>query len=159
MADHVTDELTALLDGELADLERARVEEHLKACAACAAERDLLAAALGAVAAAAAIEPSPQLRRAVLNAIDAEPQGWRARFGSLLSVRFLVPAGVGAAAAAVLVAVMAVRATHLPPQLEDLEIARHLELLQDYDVVAMALPAGVDPEDADVVAHLDELEN
>ncbi|MGC4120350.1 MAG: DUF3106 domain-containing protein [Myxococcales bacterium] len=128
MADHVTEQLTALLDGELVDLERARVEEHLKACASCAAERDSLAMAMKSIAALAApIEPSADLRRAVLNAVDAEPLGLGARFKALLSVRFLLPAGAAAVAAVALAMVFAGR-TPDRTTIEDLEVARHLEV-------------------------------
>ena len=60
---HGTEQLSALLDGELSEAERARVEEHLKACAACTAERDLLASTVKSVAALPGIEPSAALRR------------------------------------------------------------------------------------------------
>ena len=154
MADHVSEHLSALLDGELPDLERARVEEHLKSCAACAAERDGLAAAMKSLAAVAPVEPSAALRRAVLAAVDGEPQGLRARFQALFSIRFLVPAAAAAGAVAVLA--LAARPPD-PAAAEDLAIAEHLELLQDYDVVALAMPTDVAASDLDVVAHLDEL--
>ncbi|HEY3446621.1 MAG TPA: zf-HC2 domain-containing protein [Myxococcales bacterium] len=157
MADHVTEQLTALLDGELSDLERARVEEHLKACATCAAEREALCAAMKSVSAfAEPIEPSPALRRAVLAAVDAEPRGLKARWKALFSARFVVPASLAAAAAIILLVVVGSRAPD-GAAAEDWAVAEHLELLQDYEVVALALPAGVSPADADVVAHLDEL--
>ena len=155
MDDHVTEHLSALLDGELPELERARVEDHLKSCAACSAEREALSAAVQSLASVAPVEPSPALRRAVLAAVDAEPEGLLARLRSLLSWRLLVPAAAATAAGAALF-VAAAR----PPEgglAEDLAVAERLELLQDYDVVALALPADVAASDLDVVAHLDEL--
>ncbi|MBI5547017.1 MAG: zf-HC2 domain-containing protein [Deltaproteobacteria bacterium] len=149
----MSEELTALLDGELSALERARVEEHLRSCPACAAERASLEAALGSLARVEAIEPSPELRRRVLARVAVEPEGLLARFRALFSVRFLVP--VTAAVAAALVLMLAQREEG--PAASDLEVAEWLELLQDYDVVAVALPTDIPPADLDVVAHLHEL--
>ena len=75
MDDHVSEELTALLDGELSEAERVRVEEHLRGCAPCAAQRDLLQAALGSLARVTPLEPSAELRRRVLASVDGEPLG------------------------------------------------------------------------------------
>ena len=151
MSAHVNEDLTALLDGELAGEERERVEAHLKECPACAAERDVLKAALGLMQ-VPAIEPSADLRRRVLNAVDAEPVGLLARLRGLVSLRFLVPAAAALGAAAVLFV-----GTYPNPALEDLEVAERLDLLQDYDVVATAFPADIPAGDMDVVANLHEL--
>lgn len=155
MTTHVSEELTALIDGELSPEERARVEAHLSECPACEAERGLLRGALASVAALAPVEPSAQLRRNVLNAIDEEPQGARGWLRSLLSARFLVPA-VAASGAALALALAVARPT---PEagLDELEVAEHLELFKDLDVVAAA-PEGVNLEDLVVVAQLDLLE-
>jgi len=156
MSEHVRDELTALLDGELAQTERARVEAHLGQCPECAAQRDLLQGALASVARSTPIEPSVDLRRKVLAAVDAEPQGFAARFHALLSMRFLVPAAAGLCAALVL-ALSAGREQSVGAG-EELEVAEHLDLLQDYDVVATALPLDIAVADMDVVANLHTLQ-
>ena len=156
MDPHVTEELTALLDGELSELERERVERHLRECAGCCAERDRLHAVLGSLAQVAAAEPSLELRRKVLRAVDAEPKGLRARFRALLSVRFLFPATTAACAAAAF-AIWIHSSGKVPAAAVDLEVAERLELFQDYDVVASALPMDVSASDMDVVAHLHEL--
>ncbi len=156
MTEHVSEDLTALLDGELPAEARARVEAHLSACPACTAERDLLAGALGRVAAVPPVEPGTDLRRKVLLAIEQEvpPQTLGAFLRGLLGARVLVPSGVAIAAGLVLYA-----AGRPVPEagVDELEIAERLELLKDFDVVAAA-PAGVNPEDLLVVAQLHELE-
>jgi len=154
MTAHVSEELTALVDGELTPADQARVEEHLAGCATCAAERTLLLGALGRLGAVEPIEPSADLRRKVLNALDAEPQGARSWFQSIFTARFLVPAvAAGGAALALAFAV----ARPVPEGgMDDLEVAERLDLLQDLDVVEAA-PVGVSPADLVVVAQLDVL--
>lgn len=151
---HVHEELSALLDGELAPADRARVEEHLAACAECAAVRAELSRALGSLRTVEPIEPSAGLRRRVLAAVDAEPLGAAARFRALLSPRFWVPAAAALAAGLALFF-----AASRPEGADaDLEIAERLELLQDYDVVATALPPDIAAGDLEVVARLHELQ-
>lgn len=156
MTEHVSEDLTALLDGELSAERRDEVQAHLSSCPACAAERDLLATALGRVAAVPPVEPGPDLRRKVLLALDQEaaPRTWGAFLRGLLGARVLVPSGVAVAAGLLLY----VSGRPVPEAgVDELEIAERLELLQDFDVVSAA-PAGVNPEDLLVVAQLHELE-
>ena len=156
MGEHVKEELCALLDGELPDGEKARVEGHLALCPDCRAQRELLQGALASVARAAPIEPSVELRRRVLAAVDAEPQGLLERLRALLTARFLVPAMAGLAAALVLV--VSVGREQPVSAGEELEVAERLDLFQDYDVVATALPMDIPAADMDVVVHLHELQ-
>ena len=150
---HVADDLTALLDGALDPGRRAEVEGHLSACAACRAERDLIAGALSAVA---ALPPPPPpapgfeqrfyarlareapRRRTLLERLSAHPFRW------------LVPATGLAAALAV-----GIWVRHAGER-ADLEMARHLDLLENYVEVA-SLDVVETPEDLEIVAHLDEL--
>lgn len=150
---HVADDLTALLDGALDPDRRAAVEGHLDACDACRAERDDLARTLAALSALPPPSPPPPgfeqrfyarlareapRRRSLLDRLGARPLRW------------LVPAtGLAAALAVGLWVREAGRR-------EDLEVARHLDLLENYVTVA-SLGAVETPEDLDVVAHLDEL--
>jgi anti-sigma factor RsiW len=154
MSAHVSEHLTALLDGELPEAERAQLESHLRECATCASERDLLAGTMGSLKQAAAIEPSDPLRRSVLAAIDAEPEGLLARLRALLSARVLIPS---AAALAAVVVLIVGNPRGPESDMVDIEVAQHLDLLQDYDVVAMAMPSDIAARDMDVVAHLNEL--
>ena len=150
---HVDDELTALLDGTLDPVRRGEVEGHLAGCARCRAERDLLAGALSTLAALPPPAPPPPgfeqrfyarlaretpRRRSLLERLGARP------------MRFLVPATGLAAALAVGVWVRQDR------QRADLEMASHLDLLENYVAVA-SLDLVETPEDLDLVAHLDEL--
>jgi anti-sigma factor RsiW len=151
---HVQEELVAFIDGELPEIDRSRVAEHLLSCADCRAERALLEGAIAASLRGPFLKPSPQLRRNVLDAIAAEPQGLLARWRRLLAPRFLVPAAaLGAAALALAVA----SGREKPATLVEYAVADRLELLKDYDLVASAAAEGLSPEDLDVVAHLDEL--
>jgi anti-sigma factor RsiW len=150
---HVEDELTALLDGALDPVRRAEVEAHLAGCPDCRAGRDLLSRALSTLAALppptpprpgfeqrfyARLAREAPRRRALLEWLGARPLRW------------LVPATGLAAALAVGIWVRQDR-LHA-----DLEMARHLDLLENYVEVA-SLDLVETPEDLDVVAHLDEL--
>lgn len=150
---HVADDLTALLDGALDPARRAEVEGHLIACDACRAERDDLARALAALSSLPSPPPPPPgfeqrfyarlareapRRRSLLERLGVRPLRW------------LVPATGLAAALAV---GLWVRESG---RREDLEVARHLDLLENYVEVA-SLGAVETPEDLEVVAHLDEL--
>ena len=150
---HIADELTALLDGALDGARRAEVEAHLAGCAGCRAERDRLARALSALAALpppaaprpgfeqrfyARLAREAPRRRSLLERLGAHPLRW------------LVPA-TGLAAA--LAAGIWVRQDR---QRADLEMASHLDLLENYVAVA-SLDVVETPEDLDVVTHLDEL--
>lgn len=152
-ASHVDDELTAFLDGALDPERRAAVEGHLAACAGCRAERDELARTLATLSALPPPPPPPPgfeqrfyarlareapRRRSLLERLGARPLRW------------LVPATGLAAALAVGLWV------RQAGQREDLELARHLDLLENYVEVA-SLGAVETPEDLEVVTHLDEL--
>lgn len=151
---HVADDLTALLDGALEPARRSEVEGHLSGCAACRSERDQIARALAAVATLPPPPPPPPgfeqrfyarlareapRRRTLLERLSAHPFRW------------LVPASGLAAALAVGIGV------RQAGERADLEMARHLDLLENYVEVA-SLGAVETPEDLEVVAHLDELE-
>ncbi|MFT3913170.1 MAG: zf-HC2 domain-containing protein [Anaeromyxobacteraceae bacterium] len=149
---HVVEDLTALADGALPE-ERAReVRAHLAGCAACRAEEARLTAALSLLSRLpAAPEPSPYFGTRLAAAIAEEerrPRGLVAR----LSMRWRLAIPAGAVAAAGLAAFLGIRAQRA----EERAIAEHLELLSDYEVVA-SLDTVETEEDADVVAHLDEL--
>ncbi len=150
---HVEADLTALLDGALDGERRAEVEGHLAGCAACNGELDRLARALSALSALPPPPPPPPgfeqrfyarlareapRRRSLLDRLSAR------------SVRWLVPAA--GLATVVAVGIWARGAG----ERADLEMARHLDLLENYVEVA-SLDVVQTPEDLDVVAHLDEL--
>ena len=150
---HVEEDLTALLDGALEPGRRAAVEAHLAGCAGCRAGRDALAAALATIGSLP--PPAPPLpgfeqrfyarlareaprRRSLLERLGARPLRW------------LVPATGLAAALAVGIWVRQDR------RQAELEMARHLDLLENYVEVA-SLDLIETPEDLDVVVHLDEM--
>ena len=150
-------ELTAYLDGELSPSERARVDTHLPGCPDCRATLALLERSVATLHALPAFEPSPQLRRAVLQRVSEEGErGLGARW-SRLRAAWVLPAFATAAAAGVLAFML----THSSRQgvmeaLEEpggLELAANLEVVGDMDVLGMDRP-----EDVEVVARLDELE-
>jgi anti-sigma factor RsiW len=150
---HVGDDLTALADGALSPARRAEVLAHLDGCASCRAERDLLDRALATLS---TLPPPPPPAPGFEQRFYARLAREAPRRRSLLAwmadrpLRWLVPA-TGLAAA--LVAGVFVRQAGLR---SDLEVARHLELLENYVEVA-SLDLVETPEDLDVVAHLDEL--
>jgi len=149
---HVGEDLTALLDGALAPERRAEVEEHLSGCAGCRAERDRLRAVL---AACAALPPPPapapgfeqRFFARLAREKDLRPSPWH--WLRLSPWRLAAPVAGLAAVAAVAVGVWQVRSDRL-------EMARHLDLLENYVVVA-SLDTVESAEDVEVVAHLDEL--
>jgi len=150
---HVADDLTALLDGALDPVRRAEVEGHLSACDACRAERDGIARALSAFAALPPPPPPPPGFEQRFYARLAREASRRRSFLERLSAhpfRWLVPATGLAAALAVGIWV------RQAGERADLEMARHLDLLENYVEVA-SLGVVETPEDLEVVAHLDEL--
>ncbi len=157
---HLEEELTALVDGELPELERVRVEEHLASCALCRGRRDALLAAVQqsrAGRAAFDVEPSAALRRKVLEAVRAERRGlWVSLSEWLWAPRLLAPL---AAAAAGLALFFAVRAPvpQDPQELAELAVAERLDVLSDYELLSEAAAEEISPEDLAVVAHLHEL--
>lgn len=150
---HVREDLTALLDGGLDPERQAEAEAHLAGCAECRAEQRRLATVLSAVAAlaplpgpAAGFEQRFYARLAREKAQRPPVLRWLRRS----PWRFAVPAvGLGAAAVAVALSVLQARSDRL-------EMARHLDLLENYVVVA-SLGSVETAEDVEVVAHLDEL--
>lgn len=150
---HVVDDLTALVDGALEEARRAEVEGHLAGCAACRAERERIARTLSALAALPApAPPAPGFEQRFYARLARESPRRRpllARLGAH-PFRWLVPAGA-------LASLLAVGISHRRDQERaDLEMARHLDLLENYVEVA-SLGVVETPEDVDVIAHLDEL--
>lgn len=149
---HVREELTALLDGALDPARRSEVEAHLRACGACGAERDRLAGALAALRGLPSPPPpSPAFEARFWSRLARErdrPRGFLARLAPL---RWRVLAPVAGAAAAAAVALVVVR-----ERADEAAMARHLELLDQYEVVA-SLGDLDGAEDVEVVVHLDEL--
>ncbi len=149
---HPVTDLTALLDGALAPERRREVEAHLTACAACRAERARIASAVAAVAALPPPpSPAPGLEQrfyARLTREGARPS-LLGRIGAL-RWRLLAPVA-GAGAAAALAVGVAVRHRAF-----EAELARNLDLLENYELVA-SLGSAETPEDVEVVAHLHEL--
>jgi anti-sigma factor RsiW len=150
---HVEGDLTALLDGALDPVRRADVESHLAGCADCRAGRDALAGALATLAALPPpAPPRPGFEQRFYARLAREtprPRSLLERLGAR-PLRWLVPAAGLATALAVGIWVRQDR------QRSDLEMARHLDLLEHYVEVA-SLELVETPEDLDVVAHLDEL--
>ena len=150
---HVADDLTALLDGALPGQRRVEVEAHLAGCAGCRAERDRIARALAALTALPAPGPPPPgFEQRFFARLAREAPRRRSLLDRLVDrpLRWLVPA---TAVAALLVAGISFRRAD---DRADLEMARHLDLLESYVEVA-SLDLVETPEDVDVVAHLDEL--
>jgi anti-sigma factor RsiW len=150
---HVADDLTAYLDGALDPVRSAEVGDHLSACAACRAERDGIARALSAFAALPPPPPPPpgfEQRFYARLAREAPRRRSLLERLSALPFRWLVPATGLAAALAVGIWV------RQAGERADLEMARHLALLENYVEVA-SLGVVETPEDLEVVAHLDEL--
>ncbi len=150
---HVEGELTAYLDGALEPSRRAEVEAHVATCAGCRAARDRLAAALQILSRLPPPpEPSPGFARAFWARIEAEPPRRRGLLELLRSGRWTVVAPLAGAAAAVAMVVVVhqgrLRAEH--------DMAMNLELFENYELVA-GIGAVETAEDAEVVAHLDEL--
>ncbi len=153
-----SESLTAYLDGELPAEARATLDTHLAGCDACRGELALLRGTLGHIAAAERIEPSADLRRRVLTRLDS-PRGLLPRLQRVFRTRFLVPVGAFATVAAMAAVVVAVQRTHATRRTPvEIDVASHLDLLEDYDVIsAVDVPPGTTAEDVDVVEHLDEL--
>jgi anti-sigma factor RsiW len=150
---HVGDDLTALADGALSPARRAEVLSHLEGCASCRAERELLERALATLS---ALPPPPAPVPGFEQRFYARLAREAPRRLSLLErlagrpLRWLVP--ITGLAAALVVGIF-VRQASLR---SDLDVARHLDLLENYVEVA-SLDLVETPEDVDVVAHLDEL--
>jgi anti-sigma factor RsiW len=160
---HPRGDLTALLDGALAAGRAAEVQEHLSRCPSCREEEARLR---GAVAALGALPPAPDLPPFFGARLDARlrEEHERARrprlprwlvgvAGAIPHPRLALAGGVAAVAAAAVVAGVAV---HSVRERDTRAMLRDLDLLQDYET---ASAVGVDtPEDAVIVAQLDQLE-
>jgi anti-sigma factor RsiW len=150
---HPKDELTALLDGALPPARAEEVRRHLAGCEPCRVEEARLR---GALALLGALPPPPEPSPFFAARLEARLASERSRsagvLARLLAGRWRLAVPATALAAAALVSVAAVR--HV--RARDAAVAAHLELLEDYEVVA-SVDAVETPEDASVVAHLDEL--
>ena len=136
---HVLDDLTALVDGALPGDRQAEVEAHLASCPECRAERDSIARALSALS---TLPPPP-----------APAPGFEQRFYARLARQAPRHRSILDRLAALLVAGIWIRQAD---ERMDLEMARHLDLLENYVAVA-SLGVVETPEDVEVVSHLDEL--
>jgi anti-sigma factor RsiW len=150
---HVGDDLTALLDGALPAGRQSEVEAHLACCPGCRAERDRIARALSTLAALPPPPaPAPGFEQRFFARLAREAPRRRSLLErlSVRPLRWLVPAT--GLAAALAVGLWFRRADDRM----DLEMARHLDLLENYVEVA-SIGLVETPEDLDVVSHLDEL--
>jgi anti-sigma factor RsiW len=155
MSCNVEAELTAYVDGELAAAQATAVRAHLLVCADCRSTEGLLRRTVHTLAALPAFEPSTELRRTVLGEVDAAPGPFGQRLSRWLRPAVLVPSGLVTAGAVALLAVHALR-PGLPPELQDgssLDVAMNYEVVANYDVLGLD-----EPDDVEVVAHLQELE-
>jgi anti-sigma factor RsiW len=157
---HPREELTALLDGALPAARAAQVAAHVEGCDTCRAERDRIASALAAFRSLPrGPEPSPQFsaRLAARLAREERPRRpWGPRLAAWAdrpSLRWKIAAPAAAAALAAGVVVVAIRIQRA----EEAAVAEHLDLLLHYEEVASVGDVS-SPEDAQVVARLDELE-
>ncbi len=154
---HPLEELTAHLDGALDATARRRVDEHLASCAACRAERDRLATALGVLARVPpAPPPSPgfeQRFHARLAAERARRRGLADRLGIgwTGAWRWFAPGLAGALATAAVLIYAGDRR-----RADERFLADHLDLFESYEEV-VSLGTIDSPEDVQVVAHLREL--
>jgi hypothetical protein len=99
----VRERLSALLDGELPDAERARVERHLSSCAACRAELEELRRTVELLRGLPSVDVPPELTRRWIEGVRADAAGGGRGFG-----RWLSGLGMPLAAAAAGLAVVAV---------------------------------------------------
>jgi anti-sigma factor RsiW len=147
--DQASELLTAYLDGELADAERAAVEAHLSGCPACQSRVEALRSAIAALATLPGIESSAGFEARVLGAFD-RPRTRRPHWARRVAVALVTG---GAVAAAVLIALPG---KQLPGTPSELAMAADLDLLENYDAV-QASDAVSNAEDVEIVAALDQL--
>ena len=149
------EDLTAYVDRELPELRTRHLEAHLPGCGECQRTVDLLRRTVAQLAALPAFETSPALRRAVLNRIDEGPKGLAALWAALSRPQVAGPVLAAATAMGVLAAVGLRHHPFVPEpsDLAQLEVAANMEVLEDMDVLGLD-----NPDDLEVVAHLDELE-
>lgn len=150
---NIEDELTAYVDGELSELDAQRVKAALAADPKLAALERQLRSTIAAVEALPAPEPSQALRRAVLNGLDAEAQGFS--LARWLTLPRLMPV-FGLAAAAAVVVVLTQKAAVGPMrevEEEQYYVAQNMEVLEDLDLAGLE-----SAEDLEVIAQLNQLE-
>ena len=145
---HVVHRLQALLSGGLSPAEREEADAHLRGCAQCREERDLLAAAQTVMAPLPGREP--RVGFAAMVAVNARDQR-SAPFLRWLRWSF---GGVAAAAVAAVAAGLLVPATPPSQRGDEVRIAQRLELFEDLAVVQHREAL----EDLEVVAVLHMLE-
>ncbi len=151
---HPHDDLTAFLDGALAPERAGEVARHLDACPACRAERDRLASAIAALGMLPpAPEPSPFFATRLQARLAREGTREPGLLRRISAARWKLAAPVLAGALAAGVVVVGVRTRRA----EERALAAHLDLLLDYEAVASVGDVET-PEDAAVVASLDELD-
>ena len=160
MSCRIEQELTAYVDGELDEVTRQKVTAHLPTCASCRQTEMLLRNAVMELRGMPAFEASAQLRRDVMNRLDAEDaRRSRRRASWLLRPWLLVPAGAIAAGLVAFVSLHSTVTSTTPTEQLDvqdpgqLEIAQNMDELENFDLVGLE-----DPDDLEVIAHLDELE-
>lgn len=147
------EDLTAYLDGELPPARRQELERHLPGCASCGPTLAILRKHMPQLAALPAFEPSPQLRRAVMNALDDEPPGLFARLSAFFRPAVLVPSLGLAAALGVALFLARPEAPLDVADANQLELAANMEVVEDLEVLGMD-----NPSDLEVIEHLHEIE-
>ena len=163
-------QLSAFQDGELPRQAADELQQHLEQCSACAAQAERLAQALAAVDALPLLAPSEGFDAALAHKLEqaaaaAPSQQRRPSWWGYISWLWQRPAltVVAAGSCAALLAVVLLRDPPPPPNdrsVPEMELAKNLPLLRDYDLVARleTLQQVSEQEgDFDVVAHLDEL--
>ena len=153
---HPTEDLTALADGALPPARAEEVRNHLAGCEVCCAEHVCIVAAVSALSALPpAPGPSPWFATRLTARLEEEarrPRGL-ARLLAAFAPRWRIAVPAALAVVAASIGLVAMRAKNASER----EVAAHLELLEDYEVVA-SLDLVESAEDAALVAHLDELE-
>ena len=145
---HITERLSAWLDGRLPAAQAAEVEQHLAGCKQCVDERDLLREGKALFGAALEAEPRPGFAtRVALHAADARrpaaPRAWRWAFGGL--------AGAAVAAGVLLTVVPKVPVD--APRSDELMLAQRLDLYEDLSLMQNREAL----ENLEVVEQLDQL--
>ena len=159
--------LIPFLDGKLAPRERAEVEFHLRACSSCAERAAGFTEVSGLLDAWEGIEPSPFFNARLERRIeqDAVSAGWLAGLGSALrnlplgrpafatamvAMIFLAVVLVGYSPSTgeslagrtqqPMVASMAIEMDEMVPVLEDWELLRNFEVLQELSIASVSQP-------------------